>query len=58
MCAIVANERNLSDITNVVWEPFCFGCKKFLKGAKVALGGFGFRICPSNIINNKTLAIP
>ena len=32
--------------------------KKFLKGSKRASGGFGFRTCPSNIINNKTLAIP
>ena len=58
MCAIVTNESNLSDIKNCVWGPFYFGIKKVIKGAMVAPGGFGFRTCPSNIINNKTLAIP
>ena len=28
MCVIVANERHLSDITNILWGPFCFGYKK------------------------------
>ena len=27
MYAIMVNEGNLSDITNFVWGPFCFGCK-------------------------------
>ena len=27
ICPIVANEGHLSDITHVVWGPFCFGCK-------------------------------
>ena len=38
--------------------PGLFKFVQFLKGAKVAPGGFGFRTCPSNIINNKTLAVP
>ena len=37
---------------------FVLAVKKILKCAKVAPGGVGFRTCSSNIINNKTLAIP
>ena len=37
---------------------FVLAVKKFFKGARVAPGGVEFRTCPSNIINNKTLAGP
>ena len=34
MCAIVANEGNLSGITFFVWGPFSFDCKKIPRGCR------------------------
>ena len=59
---ITPHNQNQGGLFNNLWISkgghFVLAVKKILKGAKVAPGGFGFRTCSSNIINNKTLAMP